>query len=85
MCPVPSTYTCRSKEVFSNHSGSNSWNNYNETNTFQNGIERGKKNFGGNENQQYDIWGGNKEILIIMGDKENAVENFEKEYLGFRR
>ena len=46
---------------------------------------KGQKDFGGNENQQYDIWGGNKEILIIMGDKENSVENFEKEYLGFRR
>ena len=26
---------------------------------------KGQKDFGGNENQQYDIWGGNKEILII--------------------
>ena len=43
--------------------------NYKEKiNTFQDEIEGGQMIFGGNENQQYDIWGGNKEILIIMGE-----------------
>ena len=58
---------------------------YNETNTFQNGIERGKKTLVEMKINSTTSGGGNKEILIIMGDKENSVENFEKEYLGFRR
>ena len=59
--------------------------NYKETNTFQNGIERGKKTLVEMKINSTTSGGGNKEILIIMGDKENSVENFEKEYLGFRR
>jgi hypothetical protein len=49
-----------------------------------------RPNDGGNENQPNDIWGkqGNFNYngrTLLCEDKENSVENFEKEYLGFKR
>jgi hypothetical protein len=64
--------------------------NYNETNTFQNGIERGQKTWVVMKINNTTS-GGKKRNLnyngrtILYEDKENSVENFEKEYLGFRR
>ena len=64
--------------------------NYKETNTFQNGIERGQKTWVVMKINNT-ISGGKQRNLNYNGrtmlyeDKENSVENFEKEYLGFRR
>ena len=64
--------------------------NYSETNTFQNGIERRQKTSVEMKINNM-ISGGKQRNLNYNGrtllyvDKENSVENFEKEYFGFRK
>jgi hypothetical protein len=62
--------------------------NYKETNTFQNGIERGQMTLvvmkinhstSGGKQGNFNYIG----RTLLYEDKENSVENFEKEYLGF--
>ena len=64
--------------------------NYNETNTFQNGIERGQKTWVVMKINNTTSGGKQRNLnyngrTLLYEDKENSVENFEKEYLGFRR
>ena len=64
--------------------------NYNETNTFQNGIEKGQKTWVVMKINNTTSGGKQRNLnyngrTLLYEDKENSVENFEKEYLGFRR
>ena len=64
--------------------------NYKETNTFQNGIERGQKTWVVMKINNTTSGGKQRNLnyngrTLLYEDKENSVENFEKEYLGFRR
>ena len=64
--------------------------NYKETNTFQNRIDRGQMTLVVMKINNTTSGGKQRNLnyngrTLLYEDKENSVENFEKEYLGFRR
>ena len=64
--------------------------NYSETDTFQNGIERRQKTLVEMKINNMTSGGKQRNLnyngrTLLYEDKENSVENFEKEYFGFRR